>query len=96
MRRTPLPRTHDGVYFFLLWPDEVMSVDNPPTAHPKYVSANRILRERMGNFGRVRLVRLLRKRDKTPLLELWRADDPPPRLRPPVKQAKDPAASASP
>jgi hypothetical protein len=84
VRRTSLPRTNDGIYFFLLWPDEVMSVRNPPTANPRYVGANRVLRERMADFGRVRLVRLLRKRDHTPLLELWRAEEPPPRLRPPV------------
>ena len=83
VRRKRLPRTSDGVYFFLLWPDEVMSVGHPPTANEKYVAANQALRERMRDFGRVRLVRLFRKRDQTPLLELWRAEDPPPRLRPP-------------
>lgn len=81
VRRTTLPQTKEGVYFILLWPDNVLSVHNPPTAHPKYVAANQNLRERMHSiFGRVRMVRQLRGRDGSPLIEIWRAEDGPPRL----------------
>jgi hypothetical protein len=89
VRRTTLPPTRDGVYFILLWPDRVLSVDDPPTANPKYVAANRNLRERMNSaFGRVRLVRLLHGRDQSPLLEIWRAEEPPARLRLPGETTK--------
>ncbi len=88
VRRTPLPQTREGVCLILLWPDRVLSVGNPPTAHPKYVAANQNLRNRMNSlFGRVRLVRLLRGRDGLPLLEIWRAEEPPRRLRQPDEKA---------
>lgn len=81
VRRTTLPQTKEGVYFVLLWPDNVLSVHNPPTAHPKYVAANEHLRGRMHSiFSRVRMVRQLRGRDGSPLLEIWRAEEGPPRL----------------
>lgn len=89
VRLAPLPQTRDGVYFVVLWPDNVMSVNNPPTAHPKYVAANQNLRDRMNaSFGRVRLVRMLRGRDGSPLLEIWRAENPAPRLQLPVEKGK--------
>lgn len=81
VRRTTLPQTKTGVYFILLWPDRVLSVGDPPTANPRYVAANENLRHRMKTiFRRVRLARVLRGRDALPLLEIWRAEDPPPRL----------------
>lgn len=81
VRRTPIPPRADGRYFVVLWPDEVLSVANPPTANPKYVASNRHLRERMQRlFRRVQLVEMLRQPDGSPLLELWRAEDPLPRL----------------
>lgn len=94
VRRTTVPATRDGLYFVLLWPDRVLSVDDPPTAHPKYVASNRRLRQRMGRlFGRVSLVKVLRQRDGTPLLEIWRAEDPLPRLR--LREEPAPAEGAA-
>jgi hypothetical protein len=89
VRRTTLPQTRSGVYFILLWPDGILSVGNPPTANPRYVAANENLRKRMNTvFGRARLVRVLRGRDTLPLLEIWRAEDPPRRLFLPEKGTK--------
>ncbi len=82
VRRTTIPPNRDGLFFVLLWPDRVLSIGEPPTAPPKYVASNRALRERMERlFRRRRLVRVLRQRDGSPLLEIWRAEDPAPRLR---------------
>lgn len=82
VRRTTIPPREDGLYFVLLWPDHVLAVGDPPTAPPKYVESNRRLRERMDRlFRRTRLVRVLRQPDGSPLLEIWRAEDPLPRLR---------------
>jgi hypothetical protein len=82
VRRVPIPPRADGRYFVVLWPEEVLSVGHPPTANPKYVASNRRLRERMGLlFRRVQLVEQIRQPDGSPLLELWRAEDPVPRLR---------------
>jgi len=92
VRRTEVPPRPAGPYFVILWPDEVLSVGDPPTAPPKYVASNRKLRERMGRlFHTVRLVERLRQRDGRPLLEIWRAEDPRPRLRlePPEEHAPD-------
>jgi hypothetical protein len=80
VRRTPVPARR-GPYFVVLWPDSVLSIGHPPTAPPKYVESNRRLRERMTRlFHRVRMVETLRQRDGAPLLEIWRAEDPIPRL----------------
>ena len=80
VRRTPVPARR-GPYFVVLWPDSVLSIGHPPTAPPKYVESNRRLRERMTRlFHRVRMVEALRQRDGAPLLEIWRAEDPIPRL----------------
>ncbi len=62
-------------YLVVLWPDQVLSLDNPPTAPKKYVESNRYLRERMTTkFGRVQLARVSRQADGFPLLEIWRAE----------------------
>jgi hypothetical protein len=80
VRRTQVP-ARPGPYFVVLWPDQVLSIGDPPTAPPKYVESNRKLRERMNRlFRRVRLVDAVRQRDGAPLLEIWRAEDPLPRL----------------
>src|SRR5262249_33726430 len=82
VRRTTIPPRADGRSFVVLWPDEVLSVGHPPTATPKYVASNRRLGERMRLlFRRVQLVEQIRQPDGSPLLELWRAEDPVPRLR---------------
>jgi hypothetical protein len=82
VRRTPIPPEEGGLYFVVLWPDTVLSVGHPPTANPKYVDSNRRLRERMGRlFHQVRLVEPIRQPDGSPLLEIWRAEDPRPRLQ---------------
>jgi hypothetical protein len=82
VRRTAVPRRAAGPYFVILWPDEVLSVGRPPTAPPKYVASNQKLRERMRRlFARVQLVDMMRQRDGAPLLEIWRADDPVPKLQ---------------
>jgi hypothetical protein len=82
VRRTAIPARADGRYFVVLWPGEVLSLDHPPTAPPKYVESNRQLRERMERlFGRTQLVEVRRQPDGSALLELWRAEDPLPRLR---------------
>jgi hypothetical protein len=82
VRRVPIPPRADGRYFVLLWPDEVLSIGHPPIANPKYVASNRRLRERMRLlFRRTQLVERIRQPDGSPLLELWRAEGPVPRLR---------------
>jgi hypothetical protein len=82
VRRIPIPPREDGRYFVVLWPDEVLSLGHPPTAPPKYVESNRQLRERMERVFRRRvLVEVLRQPNGAPLLELWRAEDPLPRLQ---------------
>jgi hypothetical protein len=89
VRRTTIPPRPDGRYFVLVWPEGVLSVGNPPTANPKYVASNRRLRERMHRlFHRVRLVKTLRQRDGSPLLEIWRAEQPVPRLVDPSLRRK--------
>ncbi|HUG55071.1 MAG TPA: hypothetical protein VMR21_15800 [Vicinamibacteria bacterium] len=46
------------------------------------MASNLRLRERMGRlFGRVQLVEMMRQRDGAPLLEIWRAEDPVPKLK---------------
>jgi hypothetical protein len=92
VRRIAIPPRRDGRYLVVLFPDEVLSVGNPPTANPKYVASNRKLRERMNRvFQQVRLVRTIRQRDGSPLLEIWRAEKPLPRLVDPSLRRKGPA-----
>jgi hypothetical protein len=87
VRRTPIPPRADGRYFVVLWPDAVLSLGHPPTASPKYVESNRVLRERMERvFRRRLLVETFRQPDGSPLLELWRAEDPLPRLQLPDRR----------
>ena len=77
VRRTWIPPEPHGRYFVLLWPDHVMSTQNPPTAPEKYVRSNEELRRRLGvRFTSKRLVRDFRQRDGSPLLELWLAEKP--------------------
>jgi hypothetical protein len=93
VRRTAIPPRADGRYFVVLWPDEVLSVGHPPTASPKYVESNRVLRERMERvFRRRTLVETLRQPDGSPLLEVWRAEDPLPRLQLPPRPGDHRAA----
>jgi hypothetical protein len=81
VRRAGIPSRADGRYFALVWPDEVLSVDSPPTASPKYVASNQALRSRLERFfaSRVLLHRFVQP-DGRPLLELWRVEQPRPRL----------------
>jgi len=80
VRRTQVPPRR-GPYFVVLWPDAVLSIGHPPTAPPKYVESNRHLRDRMTRlFHRAAMVEAFRQRDGAPLLEIWRAEDPYPRL----------------
>jgi len=83
VRRTEIPANRSGRYLFILWPDEVLSLDNPPSAPPKYVESNRYLRERLETkFARKALVGQLHQKDGFPLLEIWLAEEPlQPRLR---------------
>jgi hypothetical protein len=82
VRRINIPPRADGRYFVVLFPDAVLSVGNPPTANAKYVASNQKLRERMFRvFEQVRLVRTIRQRRGSPLLEIWRAEKPRPRLQ---------------
>jgi hypothetical protein len=95
VRRTQLPARR-GPYFVVLWPDAVLSIGHPPTAPPKYVESNRHLRERMARlFHRVRMVEALRQRDGAALLEIWRAEDPLPRLARAPAPPDDAAADES-
>ena len=65
----------------------MLSVGHPPTASPKYVESNRVLRERMERvFRRRLLVETFRQPDGSPLLEVWRAEDPLPRLQLPASR----------
>jgi 4-amino-4-deoxy-L-arabinose transferase-like glycosyltransferase len=83
VRRTPITPRPDGRFFAVLYPDGVLSLGDPPTAIPKYVEANARLRERLArHFGRLELVRTLRQRDGSALLEIWRAEEPIGRLSP--------------
>jgi hypothetical protein len=92
VRRIAIPPRRDGRYFVVLFPDGVLSVGNPPTANPKYVASNRKLRERMLRvFEQVRLVRTLHQRAGAPLLEIWRAEKPRPRLVDPSLRRRTPA-----
>jgi hypothetical protein len=92
VRRIAIPPRPDGRYFVVLFPDAVLSVGNPPTANPKYVASNRKLRERMLRvFEQVRLVRTIRQRAGSPLLEIWRAEKPLPRLVDPSLRRRAPS-----
>jgi hypothetical protein len=84
VRRRWIPKHPRGRYLVVLWPDEVLSVGDPPTAPRKYLASNQYLRDRMkAKFRRVQLVRQLRQRDGAPLIEIWLAEMPlPARLRP--------------
>jgi hypothetical protein len=82
VRRAGIPHRTDAPYFFVVWPDEVLSIGSPPTAPRKYVGSNEALRARVNAFfGRVQLVRRFVQRDGAPLLELWQAEEPVARLR---------------
>ena len=77
VRRTWIPPQEHGRYFVLLWPDEVLSSSNPPTAPEKYLNSNQELRRRLElRFERRRLIRAFRQRSGAPLLELWLAESP--------------------
>jgi hypothetical protein len=76
-----IPALQVDRYFFLLWPDSVLSVGDPPTAPPHYVAGNARLRRRLEVlFRRRSLVRRFVQRDGAPLLELWAGEGPRGRL----------------
>jgi hypothetical protein len=80
VRKQPIPSGFER-YFVVLWPDSVLSVDDPPTAPPRFVGGNQRLRQRVERiFRRRELVRRFVQRDGSPLLELWRLEEPGPGL----------------
>lgn len=96
VRRSWIPPRRDGRYFMLLWPDEVLSLEHPPTAPRKYLESNQQLRQRLQTrFGRTRLVREFRQRNGAPLLELWFADQPRTQRLSVALRGPEPATSAS-
>jgi hypothetical protein len=76
VRRQAIPPGFER-YFVVLWPDSVLSVGDPPTAPPRYLGSNQRLRQRVERiFRRRTLVRRFVQRDGSPLLELWRLEEP--------------------
>jgi hypothetical protein len=76
VRRLPIPSGFE-VYYVLLWPDSILSVADPPTAQPRTVAGNQRLRQRVkALFGHREVLRRFVQRDGSPLLELWRVEEP--------------------